>query len=117
VIRSTPKVAQCVDWRSSATKLADLLERAPAMPLMRERVRVDKRDAYDLATVLGAEVRDAVDNGRLGKDAAYDVLSLTMQMQEELRNAHPVPLTDQVRVPRSRASDLAQALRVAVGSG
>lgn len=91
VIRTTRKMAPAVDWRSSATQLAGLLELAPPMPLMRERVRVDKRDADDLAAVLDAEVRDAVDHGRLGKDAGYDVLSVTAQMREDLRNAYRLP--------------------------
>jgi hypothetical protein len=116
VMRSTRRTSPAVDWRLSATQLADLLEHAPAMPFMRERVRVGKSDADDLASVLDAEVRDAVDDGRLDKDAGYDVLSVTTRMREDLRNAHPVPLTDQVRVARSEAIDLARALRAAIGA-
>ncbi|MEA2217384.1 MAG: hypothetical protein QOJ35_10 [Solirubrobacteraceae bacterium] len=86
------------------------------MPFMRGRVRVDKRDADDLAAALDVKVRNAVDHGRLGTDAGYHVLSVTTQMREDLRNAYPVPLTDQVRVQRSRAIDLAQALRAAIGT-
>jgi hypothetical protein len=115
-MRSKHEHSPAVDWRLSATQLADLLEHAPAMPFVRERVRVGRRDADDLATVLDAEVRDAVDGGRLDKDAGYDVLSVTTRMREDLGNAHPVPLTDQVRVARSGAIDLARALWAAISA-
>jgi hypothetical protein len=103
------------DWRLAVKQLAELFEHARPIPLMRERVRIDKRDADDLAAAIDGEVRDAVDRGTLDKEAGYNVLSATTQMREVLRNAYPVPLTDQVRIPRSQAADLGRALRAAVG--
>src|SRR4051812_7710399 len=103
------------DWRLTARQLVELFEQARPLPLMRELVRIDKRDADDLAAAIEAGVRDAVDRGTLGKEAGYTVLSVTAQIREVLRNAPPVPLTDQVRVSRSRAHDLVRALLAVAG--
>jgi hypothetical protein len=114
VIRRRHGIASDVDWLSSATQLAELFDNAPPMPLMRSQVRVDKRDADGLVAATDTEVRDGVAQGGLSKEMGYDIISATAQMQELLRNSHPVPLTDQVRVSRDRAADLARALRTAI---
>ena len=68
-------------------ELADLFEHARSIPLTRDRVRIDKYDAGDLAAAVDAQVRDDVDRHVLGKDVGYEILSVTGQMREELRNA------------------------------
>ena len=85
-------------------RLIALLEEAPRLSLfVRNEVRFDKFDAYELVTAVRndgpppplAEAADAV--------------------EDAVRNARPVPLTDQVRIPRAQVDELVTALRAASG--
>ena len=81
------------------------------MPLLRGRVRVDKRDVYSLIDT----VLDRAHGGREGHQSksvlSPDLLAAVESVRESIRNAYPVPLTDQVRLPISKTSELARALR------
>src|SRR3954447_8725366 len=101
------------DVRLALNQLAELFDHARPMPLMRDRVRIDKRDTDALAAAIDGEIRDAVERGTLSREAGYNVLSVTTRVRKDLRNAYPVPLTDQVRISRSQAAELGRALRAA----
>jgi hypothetical protein len=96
-----------------AVELATLLDRARPVPLLRDCVRVERREINAriarLTRAVGVEVADHGLDPAVGSDL--------VQAAERLRlaagHAHPIPLTDQVRLPLSRASELASALRSA----
>jgi hypothetical protein len=85
-------------------ELAALLERARPMPLMRNRVRVDKRDAEALIIAIQQTLSGGPEDAMT---AAADGI------RDALRRASPVPLTDQVRIVPTEARALAHALLVA----
>jgi hypothetical protein len=68
------------------------------MPLMRNRVRVDRRDAEALI--------DAIQHAH-ASDQAGAVTVATENIRVALRDSFPVPLTDQVRVDPAHALALA----------
>jgi hypothetical protein len=96
-----------------AMRLADLLENARPVPLLRDRVRVDRREVYRLVETVNESMRSEVADHQLDKAAAYDLMQATNDLREAVTTAYPVPLTDQVRLPRGRAIELAWALRAA----
>jgi hypothetical protein len=77
--------------------------------------RAERRGARLLAGTLqiDALVRDAVDAMRLDEATAYDVTTALAEVRHAVRNAKPVPLTDEVRVPVDEARRLGAALRKA----
>jgi hypothetical protein len=87
-------------------RLAALLEQARPMPLMRNRVRVDRKDAEALI--------DAIQQAHAG-NRGEAVTAATTKIRVALGDSFPVPLTDQVRIDRAQALALAQALRSAAG--
>ena len=76
------------------------------MPLMRNRVRVDRQDAEALI--------DAIQQAH-AETRGDAVTAATETIRVALRDSFPVPLTDQVRIDPARALALAQALRSAAG--
>jgi hypothetical protein len=96
-----------------ASELADLLDGAPRVPLLRDRVRVDRREVDRRLERLAEAVRSEVADHRLEKIVGYDLLQAAEAVRRARRHADPIPLTDQVRLPRSQAFEMARALRVA----
>jgi hypothetical protein len=87
-----------------AHEFADLLERAKGMPLLKSFVRVESVEAKRLSAVL-LEASDPISPlHAAAKDA-----------REAVMRARQVPLTDQVRLRREVATDLARQLREAAG--
>jgi hypothetical protein len=85
------------------------------MPLSRSQVRVDKRAVDRLVAELRAAVRAEETAGRIKAAAAFSILSAADDVHDAVFNARPVPLTDEVRLPRERVHDLALILRRVVG--
>jgi hypothetical protein len=99
----------------AAGRLAELLERARPMPLMRGRVRVDKREVYRLVDAIVASVPGPLTDRSFDSGAGSDVLAVAEDVREALRHAYPVPLTDEIRLPAQYAAELARRLRSAPG--
>jgi hypothetical protein len=72
---------------------------------VRGQVRFDKDDAYDLIF----RIREA--------SPSVQLLAAADAVHEAVRNAQPVPLTDQVRLPREQVEELASGLRAAGAEG
>ena len=85
-------------------QLAALLEQARPIPLMRKRVRVDRRDVETLI--------DAIQQRR-SSDPEDAMTAATNNVRDALQQAFPVPLTDQVRIAATEARALAHALLAA----
>jgi len=104
------------ETRALAERLVDLLERARPMPLMPSRVRVDKDDVDELVKRIsgGPDVFGRGPGGDTVADA--DLVRAAEAVQDAVRHAKQVPLTDQVRLPRDRAKALADALRAALAA-
>jgi hypothetical protein len=94
-----------------AKRLASLLEAARPMPLGRRQVRVDEGAVYRLVAELRVAVRADEADGTITAAAAFGILSAADDVHDAVFNAKPVPLTDQVRLPRDRVHDLALVLR------
>jgi hypothetical protein len=111
------RVAVSLEFQSTALaeRLASLLEAARPMPLTRSQVRVDKRAVYRLVAELRPAVRAEETAGRIKAAVAFSILSAADDVHDAVFNARPVPLTDQVRLPRERVYDLALVLRRVVG--
>ena len=77
------------------------------MPLTRNRVRVDKRDAEALI--------DAIQQADHGDDPDDAVSAAAENVRVALRASYPVPLTYQVRIAPTEARALACALLSAAG--
>lgn len=81
------------------------------MPFMRDRVRVDRRDAIDL---IDAIVKANPYETRAGPNADNtDLLGVVEEVRRALAGAYPIPLTDQVRLPPETTQQLARSLREA----
>jgi hypothetical protein len=96
---------------AAAEQLVRLLDGARPMPLMRNRVRVDKADASALLEIILTPGRE--DHSQEG-DA--DLIAAALRVREVIRDAYPVPLTDQVRLSTGLVGELTDALRAAIGS-
>ena len=90
-----------------AVRLAELLENAPRVPLLRNRVRVDKVQALQLVDAIADEAGSPAD----ASSATSDLLATVASVRDAVRTAYPIPLTDQVRLPAERATGLAAELR------
>jgi hypothetical protein len=76
-------------------------------------VRVDKYEVYRLVEAIRESLRSEADAPGVEKANAFDVLMVADEVHEAIMHAYPVPLTDQVRLPRQRAAELAIAFRAA----
>jgi hypothetical protein len=85
-----------------ARRLVELLENAPRMPWVRSQMRVGSIQVYELV----AELRSS-------EHEAGAVLPAAEAVEEAVRNAMPVPLTDEVRLSQERLAELVVALRAA----
>jgi hypothetical protein len=94
---------------AAAEQLVRILDGACPMPLMRNRVRVDKVDAVALLEIVLTPGRD--DQGQENND---DLIAAALRVRDVLRAAYPVPLTDQVRLSLGLVRELADALRAAL---
>jgi hypothetical protein len=83
------------------------------VPLLRDRVRVDRREIDRQLERLAEAVRSEVADHRLDKVAGYDLLQAGEAVRCARWNAYPILLTDQVRLPGSGAAEMATALRAA----
>jgi hypothetical protein len=92
--------------RTSARRLVDTLESAKPIPLTNQ-VRFDKATVYELADAIN-EGADAEQTATLRALAAA-----ASAVKDAAHNAMPVPLTDQVRLPRERIEELVRGLRAA----
>jgi hypothetical protein len=97
------------DPRTLAGQLMDLLESARPLPILRQQVRVDKDGVYDLV----AAMRDAAPYGLPRRTALHSLLEAAEAVEDAARNAMPVPLTDDVRLPQARVDELLRGLRAA----
>jgi hypothetical protein len=88
-------------------RLIALLENAPRVPLLRDRVRVDKVEVLKLVD----SIAHATGTSDIGGTATPGVLAAVESVRDAIRRAYPIPLTDQVRLPVERAAALAANLR------
>jgi hypothetical protein len=89
-------------------RLVALLENAPRVPLLRGRVRVDKREVLKLA--------DSIDEPPTSQwadtsSATSGVTTAIAAVRDAVRSAYPIPFTDQVRLPVEHVAELAAKLR------
>jgi hypothetical protein len=81
---------------------------APALPLIRSQVRVKKDEVYELV----AAMRDSFGDERAAT-AAGELLAAADAVERAVYTAQPVPLMDEVRLPRERVEELVRGLRAA----
>jgi hypothetical protein len=96
-----------------AIELANLLDSARPVPLLRDRVRVDKSEIVRRTDRLTKAVRVEVADHGLDEAVGVDLLQAADDLRYAASHAYLIPLTDQVRLPRARASEVATALRAA----
>jgi hypothetical protein len=100
---------QASDARVLARRLSRVLENARPVPLARHQVRIDKVEVYDLVAAVSqataAEARPTI--------SLQALVSAARAVEEAVRHAMPVPLTDEVRLPRERVDELVLGLRAA----
>jgi hypothetical protein len=96
-----------------AIELANLLDAAHPLPLVRDRVRVDRREIDHRVRRLTKAVEVEVAGFGLDTTVASDLTRAAAGVRDAISDANPIPLTDQVRLPRARAAAAAAALRTA----
>ena len=84
-------------------RLIRILDTAPRMPLVREQVRVDCVDALKLVDAIAGSVAETP--GDAERMATVDAV------RQAVLQAHPIPFTDQVRLPATQAAALVDRLR------
>jgi hypothetical protein len=85
----------------------ELLEAARPVPLVGE-VRFDIRDLHALVSGIREAAGEHPEHSSLAT-----VLSAAEAVEHAAAHAQPVPLTDQVRLPRERVDELLRDLRTA----
>jgi hypothetical protein len=88
-------------------RLIRILETAPRMPLMRDQVRVDCVDALKLVDAIAGPSTGAAADAT----GEADRMATLEAVRQAVLRAHPIPFTDQVRLPAREAADLAERLR------
>jgi hypothetical protein len=96
-----------------AIELANLLDTARPVPLLRDCVRVDRHEIDDRIDRLTRAVRVEIADHGLDEEVGSDIVHAADDLRYATSHAYPVPLTDQIRLPRARASSVARALRAA----
>jgi hypothetical protein len=91
------------DRAEATAELIRLLDEARPMPLMRDRVRVDREDAEARIELIIRGPADETD----------PLTNAAVAVSDALKKAPPVPLTYQVRIAPHHAQQLAAALRSA----
>ena len=84
-------------------RLLRILETAPRVPLMRDQVRVDCVEVLKLV--------DAIAGPSTETPGDEDRMATLEAVRQAVLQAHPIPFTDQVRLPARQAADLADWLR------
>jgi hypothetical protein len=87
-------------------RLAALFENARRVPLLRDRVRVDKHDALKLIDALSQRSQQELTT----TPASTDLTTVLSELREMLKRAYPIPFTEQVRIPTERANAAAASL-------
>jgi hypothetical protein len=95
--------------RDLASQLLSLLDNAPSVAHFRSQIRVDKREVYRLVDA----IRRALERESGPDSHRFNLLIAAEHVREPVYNAYPVPLTDQVRLHKAKAAELASAVRTA----
>lgn len=82
------------------------------MPLMRNRVRVDRADATALVAIILKPPHDDC-----SQETDTELIAAALRVREVLERAYPVPLTDQVRLDPGLVRELSDRLRAALNDG
>lgn len=96
-----------------AIELADLLDTARPVPILRDCVRVDRHEIEQRIERLTRAVHVEVADHGLDEAVGSDLVRAADELRYAASHAYPIPLTDQIRLPRARASVVARALRAA----
>ena len=101
------------ETRALGEELAGILERARPMPLMPNRVCLDRIDVQRIVGNMRSE-SELPGSGRVEPAADGGLLRAAQAVEKAVRRGHQVPFTDQVRLSRKRVTELAAALRAAL---
>jgi hypothetical protein len=93
------------DVRILARRLVILLETARPLPILRGQVRLSSAEVYDVV----ARIRFQVEASR----SLTPLLAAAEAVEDAVYHALPVPLMDEVRLPRERVEELLRRLRAA----
>jgi hypothetical protein len=108
-VRAVASPSDPSDPRALARSLLELLENSRPVPLLRHQVRVKKLEVYELVAAL----RTAIASDPAKEGSLQAVLKAAVAVEEAAYHAMPVPLTDDVRLPRERVDELLSGLRAA----
>jgi hypothetical protein len=86
-----------------------LLETSRPLPIVRGQIRIKKPEADRLV----AAMRDAIAAHPRQGSSLGAVLEAAEAVEDALYRAMPVPMTDDVRLPRTRLEELIATLRTA----
>jgi len=96
-----------------AGELANLLDAARPVHLHRDRVRLDRREINHRIERLARAVRVEVADHGLDETIGCELLRAADDLRQAAGHAHPAPLSGRLRLQRTRASEVASALRTA----
>jgi hypothetical protein len=92
-------------------RLLRILETAPRVPLMRDQVRVDCVEVLKLVDAIAGSATVSGTGASAETADEADRTATLEAVRQAVLQAHPIPFTDQVRLPASQAADLADRLR------
>jgi hypothetical protein len=96
-----------------ALELATVLDCARPSPLSSDRVHVDKRDIARRIDGLTKAVSVEIASHGLDETVGSHLVKAANDLHNETVDAHPIHLTNRVRLPRATACEVAAALRAA----
>jgi hypothetical protein len=105
-----------VESQPPLIRLIQILETAPSVPLQRRRVRVDRVEVLTLIARITSPVNGQKTTTAPMPLASPDGAAALDAVRHAVWSAHPIPLTDQVRLPAAEAAALADRLRHLNGS-
>src|SRR4051812_9954927 len=88
--------------RMLAGRLLDLLENSKPLPLLHEQIRVRKLQVYSLVDAM----REAGEVDEAGVRPVPPVLEAATAVEQAVYRAPPIPLSDEVRLPREQVAQL-----------
>lgn len=98
-------------------ELEHLVGSAPKVPLVDE-VRINKEAIYDVIDRMRATLPEVAWAAQEPvKTRLVEVLPVLDLLDDEIHDARPVPLTDQVRLNRGKLSDILRRIRAAFSQG
>jgi len=100
-----------VESQPPLTRLIQILETAPPVPLLRDRVRVDRVEVLTLVARITSPVNGHRTADEPTPTASPDRAVVLDAVRQAVWSAHRIPLTDQVRMPAAVAAALANRLR------